>query len=1332
MSNEMPLVSVVTVVRNRAAPLAQTIESVRAQTYGAIEHIVVDGGSTDETLDVIRRYADGLASWTSEPDEGIYDAINKGIRRATGDYVLILHAADTYEPDFVERLVQAAPRADEVVYSSYTHGARSVKSSVMTDGVFLHHLGINHSAFLVPKAVYERVGLYDPGLRIVSDAIWMRRAREMGVAFRLIEGRGLYFAEGGLSSAQSEAHRRLVIREWVNSYRLFFPFLPEDVAEALYLYRFEEKQAGAILRYVRTVLADLQSPDFHASAPLFLSALKEMLHHVWGLRRVKAEDPAFQPRWDLCRVLGLDPRRANIEAAGVDVAALIALVEGVKRAAAGRKVLLHYLEVFSRPSETFIPDLINRWNAHDDRVHVVLCDKRVLPNERPFDLVVTLNPAQTPPRLYRALVEDLIGGVEFEGFVFHFAINGWRLLSRLGEAHQKAPALYMCHGIDVFDLVKDTDYSRYLLGVAARSPASRFTAVSRYLRDALVDAGVPFHKVSLVHNVVHDRFFQHRKPGREKTAARRGGAPVRIVSIGRLVGWKGQEHLLCALALLKRRGREAHVTFVYGQEDRELEHLRAVAAREGVSGGVTFRPFVNFDEEPDFLNAFDLLVSASTYTSGQGARSETFGMSILEGIAAGLPVVVTDAGGQPEVAGEPNDHVRIARHADPESLAQAIEAIIDGGGLNGDNLEVARARLEHFSGARQMALLEEALATARSSAVRPLLLSTALTQGAGGAARGVHLALLAAGVPSTVRFRNLFEGWKAVPGAAPLRIAASRLGDNVHPRDAFLRQDHTIFSIDTDGVPQAELEAMVADVDVINLHWYARFLSNENIAWLTNCGKPVVFTIRDMHPLTGGCHFFHGCDNWRQACLPCPQFQPAEVSLPHAQFAYKRDNWNMDNVSVVVLSDHTRAIVEQSPLFAGCRVEKIPNPIDTTVFRPIDQAEARRMLDLPADKRIVAYVPSFNSAIKGAAEFERMLKRLARETAAEDLVVICAGRRQIAIDAPFEIRQLGHIADKTRLAAFFSAADVTVIPSLEETFSNTALESIACGTPIAGFRTGAIGEFAQGGRGRSAPVGDVTALALAVRDVLADAETCPRAENHAYAARHHAPERIGAAYARFFEEARQRVATVKPIRDAALPNALAHYLAARLEAAHAQLAAKPPVVQSAAPAAKVAAPNPLPGPWIAANDSARVATTGAAVLDLIPLSKRAGSVIDSEGGLRLEVQDEAGHRLYGPNIRLVQGRYRLDLELSVPWRSRFDRALRASRMVAEIVWNVDDVIEAEIFELKRAGPGRFRWRPEFEIGPELAAKVREGLEVRLWTDGRQPWLVSKKLLRQLK
>lgn len=1323
MNKAMPLVSVVTVVRNRAVPLARTIESVRAQTYPAIEHVIVDGGSTDETLDVIRRYADGLASWTSEPDEGIYDAINKGIRRATGDYIMLLHAADVYDPGYIERLVQASDGDDStIIYSDYKHDGVSVRSSQPSNGLLLHHLGVNHLTYLVSRSIYERIGLYRTELSIASDVIWSAEAFRSGVKFKKVDGHGLNFAPGGLSTAASVASRALIVSEARDAIRHFFPFIPEDVAEALYFYRFEEKHAGVILRYVRTIVAGINSPDIHASAPLFLAALKEMLHHVWGVRRVKAEAAAFQLRWNLCRALNLDPRRANIEAEGVDVAGLIGLVDNVKRATEGRKVLLHYLEVFSRPSETFIPDLINRWNAHDDRAHVILCDKRVLSVERPFDPIVTLDPAKIPPQLYRALVEDLIGGVDFEGFVFHFAINGWRLLNRLDEAHQKAPALYMCHGIDVFDLAKDTDYSRYLLGVAAKSPSSRFTAVSRYLRDALVEAGVPFHKVSLVHNVVHDRFFQHRKAGRDKMAVRRDGTPVRIVNLGRLMQLKGQEHLVCALALLKQRGVEAHATFVYGHEDRELEHLRAVAAREGVSASVTFRPFVNFEEEPDFLNDFDLLVSASTYTQGKGARSETFGISILEGIAAGLPVVVTDAGGQPEVAGDENDYVRIARHADPEALANAIRAVIDGGGLNGDNLALAQARLEHFSSDRQLALLEQALVGAKVSAVRPLLLSAGLDKGAGGAARGVHLALLSAGVPSTMRFRYLIDGWKNIPGASPVRDAVSRMGDNVHPRDTFLRKHHTIFSVDTDGVPQADLEQMVADVDVINLHWYARFLSNDNIAWLTNCGKPLVFTIRDMHPLTGGCHFFHGCDNWRQACLPCPQFLPADVPLPHAQFAYKRDNWNLDNVSVVVLSDHTRAIVEQSPLFSGCRVEKIPNPIDTTVFRPIDQGEARRMLGLPADKRIVAYVPSFDSAIKGAVEFERMLKRLAREVVAEDVLVICAGRRQISIDAPFEIRQLGHIADKNRLAAFFSAADVTVIPSLEETFSNTALESIACGTPIAGFRTGAIGEFAQGGRGRSAPVGDVTALALAVRDVLADAEICPRAENHAYAVHNHAPERIGAAYARFFREVGARPATVRPIAEA-LPNPMSQYLAARLHASHGALVARPRIHQSVAPAAKAS--------WTGVGSGDQDGAARAVVLDLIPITKRAGPVTDAGGGLRLEVNKEEGHRIYGPNLRLTQGRYRLDLEIGVTWRQRFNQALRSSRVVAEIVWNVDDIIDVASFDLTPVGPGRFQWRPVFEISPELEGKAREGLEVRLWTDGRQPWLVSKTLLRQL-
>src|SRR5688572_22673033 len=94
--NSAPLVSVVTVTFNAARTLQATIDSVVKQDYPRLEHIVVDGGSTDGTVDIIRANALRLASWSSEPDGGIYDAMNKGAAKATGDWVIFLNADDAF------------------------------------------------------------------------------------------------------------------------------------------------------------------------------------------------------------------------------------------------------------------------------------------------------------------------------------------------------------------------------------------------------------------------------------------------------------------------------------------------------------------------------------------------------------------------------------------------------------------------------------------------------------------------------------------------------------------------------------------------------------------------------------------------------------------------------------------------------------------------------------------------------------------------------------------------------------------------------------------------------------------------------------------------------------------------------------------------------------------------------------------------------------------------------------------------------------------------------------------------------------------------------------
>lgn len=92
----IPIISVITVCYNAAASLEETMLSVLNQTYDKVEYIVIDGGSKDGTLDIIKKYANRLAYWTSEPDKGIYDAMNKGISKATGNWVNFMNAGDLF------------------------------------------------------------------------------------------------------------------------------------------------------------------------------------------------------------------------------------------------------------------------------------------------------------------------------------------------------------------------------------------------------------------------------------------------------------------------------------------------------------------------------------------------------------------------------------------------------------------------------------------------------------------------------------------------------------------------------------------------------------------------------------------------------------------------------------------------------------------------------------------------------------------------------------------------------------------------------------------------------------------------------------------------------------------------------------------------------------------------------------------------------------------------------------------------------------------------------------------------------------------------------------
>jgi glycosyltransferase involved in cell wall biosynthesis len=179
-----PLISVVTAVFNGARYLDQTIQSVLDQMYDDFEYIIVDGGSTDGTLDIIRRYEDKITHWISEPDCGIYDAWNKGVELARGEWIAFLGSDDAYYPNalkdyagFIDR--HKGGQLDYVSSCVDFVDTDMKKIEVLCEPwiwrKFRKRMKIAHVGSMHHRSLYERYGLYDSTYRITGDYEFLLR-----------------------------------------------------------------------------------------------------------------------------------------------------------------------------------------------------------------------------------------------------------------------------------------------------------------------------------------------------------------------------------------------------------------------------------------------------------------------------------------------------------------------------------------------------------------------------------------------------------------------------------------------------------------------------------------------------------------------------------------------------------------------------------------------------------------------------------------------------------------------------------------------------------------------------------------------------------------------------------------------------------------------------------------------------------------------------------------------------------------------------------------------------------------------------------------------------
>lgn len=368
----------------------------------------------------------------------------------------------------------------------------------------------------------------------------------------------------------------------------------------------------------------------------------------------------------------------------------------------------------------------------------------------------------------------------------------------------------------------------------------------------------------------------------------------------------------------------------------------------------------------------------------------------------------------------------------------------------------------------------------------------------GGAARAalrLHRRLRATGVASRMLVAQRFGDDPHVIKYNPFAPAPEMVGN------AFFRLSRRIHrpSVDKAGgyfspdwnLTGWRLPSQLPPTDIVNLHWVADLLDYRSLPGIA-ARHPMVWTFHDMNAFTGGCHYSGLCERFVQHCGSCPQLMTTTQDDDMTRRVIERKRHVLERVArsrltVVSPSEWLARETRRSALFRKFDVRVIPNGIDLEEFRPMPRAEARTRLNLPPDARIVLFVADLIADRRKGLRY--LLKAVQQLEKIPGLLLVTLGRGEHEAFKDHAVRHLGTLDDSEALRAAYSAADVFAIPSLQDNLPNTILESMACGTPVAGFAAGGVSEAVVSGEtGILAPTGDAGALASALYRILLDQE----------------------------------------------------------------------------------------------------------------------------------------------------------------------------------------------------------------------------------------------------
>jgi glycosyltransferase involved in cell wall biosynthesis len=364
----------------------------------------------------------------------------------------------------------------------------------------------------------------------------------------------------------------------------------------------------------------------------------------------------------------------------------------------------------------------------------------------------------------------------------------------------------------------------------------------------------------------------------------------------------------------------------------------------------------------------------------------------------------------------------------------------------------------------------------------------------GGAARAtyrLHQSLLQAGFDSTllVQQKKRLDGLRVNGPQGLVKKAIATINPYLDQIPlSIVRQDENIF-FSTGLLSISLLNGLIKRIqpDVIHLNWVCKGAISIND--LGNLDAPIVWTLHDSWPFTGGCHTITNCDKYLSKCGCCPALN-SSIDNDLSAFLFRKKSHayrKIKKLTIVGVSQWISELARNSSLLGKRKVVTIPNTIDIETYKPISKNWAKDVLNVDVQRKVVLFggMSALEDKNKGFQELIVALTQLSLACSDILLIVFGSAKPENKLSVPFDVQYLGQLHDDISLNIAYCAADVVVVPSKQESFGQTASEAMSCGTPVVAFATSGLLDIVDHKiNGYLATPNDISDLAYGIEWVL--------------------------------------------------------------------------------------------------------------------------------------------------------------------------------------------------------------------------------------------------------